>query len=267
MHPIIRLINRNLTVSLNPGFIIWQVIFPLIYIFIAGFAYTTLIPNVPYGAQTIGYPAYLATGMIGFNIMNSTLVSGLIIWNDRRHGMFEQIMSGPFTRMQYIIANICTISIVGIISAVLIISVGFPVFQESIGFSAYTVPILILASVSGSVLFGSLASIISTRLKTSEGFNVVINTTFLFLAFASTGVLSRPGGPSWIERSILFESPDISGGQHSGRDFWRHNGSHNNGDGGLGGYIRNFVYCGDQNVNKTGFLKKIHICHMKGFFV
>lgn len=206
MHPIIRLINRNLTVSLNPGFIIWQVIFPLIYIFIAGFAYTTLIPNVPYGAQTIGYPAYLATGMIGFNIMNSTLVSGLIIWNDRRHGMFEQIMSGPFTRMQYIIANICTISIVGIISAVLIISVGFPVFQESIGFSAYTVPILILASVSGSVLFGSLASIISTRLKTSEGFNVVINTTFLFLAFASTAFYPAQGAPPGLS-AVFYLNP------------------------------------------------------------
>ena len=30
--------NRNLTISLNPGFLIWQVIFPLIYIFVAGFA-------------------------------------------------------------------------------------------------------------------------------------------------------------------------------------------------------------------------------------
>ncbi|RMW35328.1 MAG: ABC transporter, partial [Nitrosopumilus sp.] len=26
MHPIIRLVNRNITISLNPGFLIWQVI-------------------------------------------------------------------------------------------------------------------------------------------------------------------------------------------------------------------------------------------------
>ena len=38
MHPVIRLVNRNLTISLNPGFLIWQIIFPLIYIFVAGFA-------------------------------------------------------------------------------------------------------------------------------------------------------------------------------------------------------------------------------------
>ena len=59
MHPIIRLVNRNLTISLNPGFLIWQVIFPLIYIFVAGFAYAPLIQNVPLGARDLDYPAFL----------------------------------------------------------------------------------------------------------------------------------------------------------------------------------------------------------------
>ncbi|MFB5622851.1 MAG: ABC transporter, partial [Nitrosarchaeum sp.] len=72
MHPIIRLVNRNLTISINPGFLIWQVIFPLIYIFVAGYAYTSLIDQVPFGDKNISYPTFLATGMIGFNIMNST---------------------------------------------------------------------------------------------------------------------------------------------------------------------------------------------------
>ena len=120
MHPIIRLVNRNLTISLNPGFLIWQIIFPLIYIFVAGFAYGPLINQVPFAGKDLDYPAFLASGMIGFNIMNSTLISGILIWNDRRHGMFEQIMSGPFTRSHYILSNICTIGIIGLVSASLI---------------------------------------------------------------------------------------------------------------------------------------------------
>ena len=65
MHPIIRLVNRNLTISLNPGFLIWQVIFPLIYIFVAGYAYAPLINDVPFGGKDLDYPAFLASGMIG----------------------------------------------------------------------------------------------------------------------------------------------------------------------------------------------------------
>jgi len=58
-------VNRNLTISLNPGFLIWQVIFPLIYIFVAGFAYAPLIHGVPYGGKDLDYPAFLASGIIG----------------------------------------------------------------------------------------------------------------------------------------------------------------------------------------------------------
>ena len=195
MHPVLRLVNRNITISLNPGFLIWQIIFPLIYIFVAGFAYTSLIADVPFENTKLDYPTYLATGMIGFNIMNSTLISGIIIWNDRRHGMFEQIMAGPFTRTDYILSNICTIGIVGILSATIIAFVGYPVFFDSIEFNVFTIPILIFASIFGSILFGSIASIISTRLRSSEGFNVIINTVFLFFAFVSTAFYPVSGTP------------------------------------------------------------------------
>lgn len=195
MHPVIRLVNRNLTISINPGFLIWQVIFPLIYIFVAGFAYTSLIDKVPFENRELNYPAYLATGMIGFNIMNSTLISGIIIWNDRRHGMFEQILAGPFTRANYILSNVCTIGIVGLVSATLIALVGFLVFFESAEFSLITIPVIVFASITGSLLFGSIASIISTRIRSSEGFNVIINTVFLFFAFVSTAFYPASGAP------------------------------------------------------------------------
>ena len=152
MHQIIRLVNRNLTISLNPGFLIWQVIFPLIYIFVAGFAYTSLIERVPFENKELDYPAFLATGMIGFNIMNSTLVTGIIIWNDRRHGMFEQIMSGPFTRAHYILSSVITQGIVGLVSAALIAALGYLVYFEQIEFSFITIPLIVFAAITGSVL-------------------------------------------------------------------------------------------------------------------
>ena len=204
MHPIIRLVNRNLTISLNKGFLIWQIIFPLIYIFVAGFAYTALIHSVPFGSKSLDYPAFIASGMIGFNIMNSTLISGIIIWNDRRHGMFEQILVGPFTRSHYILSNIYTIGIVGLISAALITAVGYPLFFKSVEFNFYTIPLVVFASVTGSILFGSIASIISTRLQSSEGFNVVINTVFLFFAFVSTAFYPAQGAPEPLSTAFYL---------------------------------------------------------------
>ncbi|SMH72205.1 ABC transporter permease [Candidatus Nitrosotalea okcheonensis] len=206
MNPIIRLVNRNLTISLNMGFVIWQIVFPLIYIFVAGFAYTALIHQVPFGGRTLDYPAFIATGMIGFNIMNSTLISGIIIWNDRRHGMFEQILVGPFTRAQYILSNVYTIGIIGLVSAAMITAVGYPLFFKQAQFNVLTIPLVVFASITGSILFGSIASIISTRLKSSEGFNVVINTAFLFFAFVSTAFYPAQGAPP-ILSSAFYLNP------------------------------------------------------------
>ena len=144
--------------------------------------------------------------MIGFNIMNSTLISGILIWNDRKHGMFEQIMSGPLTRSHYILSNIFTIGIVGLVSASLIAVVGYPVFFDSVEFSLFTIPILIFGAITGSILFGSLASIISTRIHSSEGFNVIINTVFLFFAFVSTAFYPADGVPEPL-RSAFYLNP------------------------------------------------------------
>ncbi len=202
MHQIIRLINRNLTVTITPMFLIWQIVFPLIYIFIAGFAYTSLISNVVFQNRSIDYQSYLATGMIGFNIMNSTLVSGTIIWNDRKHGMFEQILVGPFTKIHYIFSNMCTIGIIGFSSAAIIMIIGYPVFFKSAEFNLLTIPIIIFISITGSILFGSIASIISTIIKTSELFNVITNSIFLFFAFASTAFYPATRLPEAL--SIVF---------------------------------------------------------------
>jgi len=204
MFTIFRLVNRNLTISINPAFLLWQILFPIIYIFIAGFAYTSLIQQVSFGDKGLDYPAFLASGMIGFNIMNSTLVSGIIIWNDRKYGMFEQIMSGPFTRANYILSNICTIGIIGLISAALIALIGYPVFFESVDFSFVTIPMLIFAAIIGSVLFGSIASIIATKLKSSEGFNVILNTSFLFFAFVSTAFYPAEGTPEPLKTAFYL---------------------------------------------------------------
>lgn len=165
-----------------------------------------MINAVPFGGRELDYPAFLASGMIGFNIMNSTLISGILIWNDRKHGMFEQILSGPFTKTHYILSNIFTIGIVGLVSASLIAAVGYPVFFESVEFSLFTIPILVFGAIVGSVLFGSLASIISTRIRSTEGFNVIINTVFLFFAFVSTAFYPSDGAPEPL-RTAFYLNP------------------------------------------------------------
>ena len=69
-----------------------------------------------------------------------------------------------------------------------------------------TIPLIIFGSVVGAILFGSIASIISTKLRSSEGFNVIINTVFLFCAFASTAFYPVQGAPQPLA-TIFYLNP------------------------------------------------------------
>lgn len=179
---------RNLVASVDKVFLIWQVVFPIFYIFISGYSYSALIGNqgIRLGDIFVSYPSYLAAGMIGFNVMNSSTVAGSIIWNDKRNGMFQQLLVMPFTKLQYIISNLVTIMIMGLASALLILLVGLPTMLGSANPTFWSIPYTIFAIIIGSIFFGSFTVIISTRLKSSEGFNVISNGIFLFFAFASS---------------------------------------------------------------------------------
>ncbi len=185
---IFRLTYRNLVASVDKVFLIWQVVFPIFYIFISGYSYSALIGNqgIRLGDIFVSYPSYLAAGMIGFNVMNSSTVAGSIIWNDKRNGMFQQLLVMPFTKLQYIISNLVTIMIMGLASALLILLVGLPTMLGSANPTLWSIPYTIFAIIIGSLFFGSFTVIISTRLKSSEGFNVISNGIFLFFAFASS---------------------------------------------------------------------------------
>jgi len=185
---ILILTYRNLIASIDKVFLIWQIIFPIFYIFISGYAYSALLgyQGIKLGEILVSYPSFLAVGMIGFNVMNSSTVAGSIIWNDKRNGMFQQILVMPFTKIQYIISNLVTIMLMGLTSAILILIIGLPTILGSANPTLWSIPYTLYAIIIGAIFFGSFTVIISTRLKSSEGFNVISNGIFLFFAFASS---------------------------------------------------------------------------------
>lgn len=206
MHQILRLVNRNLTATIDKPFLIWQIMFPLLYIFIAGYAYTSIVESVDVGQVNVDYPAFIASGMIGFNVMNSSMIAGSIIWNDRRNGMFEQILVGPFTRADYIASNILTITMIGLISAAIILLVSIPTVFASATLSLHTLPYMIIGIILGSIFFGSITIIASIKMRATESFQITINTIFLFFAFVSTTFYPSQGVPDAL-RTAFFANP------------------------------------------------------------
>ena len=203
---VVTLTYRNIVAVVDKIFLIWQILFPLVYIFVAGYAYSSLINEneIIIGGKTISYNVFLAVGMIGFNVMNSSTVAGTIIWNDKRNGMLQQILVMPYSKLQYIASTIMTIIIMGLASAAIILVAGLPIGAGNITINITSVIYLIFALIVGSIFFGSLAIIISTRLKSNEGFTVIINSVFLFFAFASSAFYPSNGLPESMQYAFYI---------------------------------------------------------------
>ena len=68
---VVMLTYRNIVAVVDKLFLIWQILFPLVYIFVAGYAYSSLINEgeIVIGGKIISYNVFLALGMIGFNMI------------------------------------------------------------------------------------------------------------------------------------------------------------------------------------------------------
>src|ERR687891_980010 len=201
---IILLVYRNIVAAIDKMFLIWQIAFPVVYIFVAGYAYSALIGDqgIAIGSLTITYVSFLTAGMIGFNVMNGSTIAGAIIWNDKRNGMFQQILVMPFNKIQYVVANLITLILIGLGSAAVIMIIGFPTIFQDINITLWSIPYIVYALVVGSIFFGSFTIILSTKIKSSKGYNVISNGLFLFFAFVSTAFYPAQGLPGPL--SVAF---------------------------------------------------------------
>lgn len=203
---ILLLLYRNLFAAIDKMFFIWQILFPVFQIYIMGYAYSALLGDqgINIGALSISYVAFLTTGMIGFNVMQGSQIAGTIFWNDRKNGMFHQILAMPFNKIQYVTANLVTLMVIGLTSATAIILIGLPTIFQDMNITVWGISYTVFAIVAGSIFFGSFTIILSTKMRSSETYNVFSNGLFIFFIFVSSVFYPAEGLPQPLSAAFYF---------------------------------------------------------------
>jgi ABC-2 type transport system permease protein len=195
---IVRLAQRNFRASLDREFLVIQLVLPLFFIFVAGFGYTLIVP----GVEGISYETFLATGAVAMTVMSSSMLSGTMIWFDRNFGMFEQILMGPFTRLQYVTSVALTIVLTGIASAVVVFLVSILV-SPGLVLTAMSILELFGSLILGSLFFGGFGIFISLRMKSSEALAATMNLMFFVFTFLSS--VFYPSYSKYLILRIIFQ--------------------------------------------------------------
>ncbi len=201
-----RLARRNVMVNTDPGTLVFLLLMPTIYLVFMGYMYGSLIGNLSVGGHSVHYISFLSPGIIAFQTLTAGAVAGSMLWSDRRYGMFEQILSAPYTRAEYLLGIIFTTMALSIFGALVMILISLAIGAiVSITFPGIVV--ITLSLILGSLFWGSFMLALAAKSKSNQMYNS-IQVIILFLAgFASTVFYPISAGTPALLRDIMILNP------------------------------------------------------------
>ncbi|MHB8361322.1 MAG: ABC transporter permease [Thermoplasmataceae archaeon] len=217
----IRLTIRNVRVNMDPGTMMFMLGLPALYLAVFGVMLEGIIPSVPSSSGPVSYMTFLAPGIIGMEALTAGNIGGGMLWADRRWGMLEQILVGPFRRIDYLM---------GIMLLAVIFAIGGSTIMTLIAFDTsahlFITPInillLVITLAIGTIFFSSLFLILSIRLKSMNAYNTVTIVLFFFLDFASSSFYPITSKTPFILRVFVNLNP-LSYIVYSARDILSYN--------------------------------------------
>jgi ABC-2 type transport system permease protein len=156
------------------------------------------------GGRIVSYQLYLAAGAVTLTVINGGTNAGTQLWYDRKNGMFEQILMGPFNRAQYIFSIILATLIIGIAGSMLVFLLAFPVRGPGLAITFGGVLQVAAALFLGTMFFGGFAIALSVALRSSETFQIVYAFVFFVFLFTSTVFFSGQHAPPIIQTVSLL---------------------------------------------------------------
>lgn len=176
---------------------------PIVYVFVLGLTFDKVIGNVTVNGTAISYAQFLAVGVAFSQLMLGASYAGAMIFFDKRMGMFEQILAGPFRRYEYFASKILSVILQGLLGSFLVLIIASPLL---IGLSPQPLGILyvLYSLVLASLFFGSLSLLISAYVKTDQILNIVFNSILPPLTFASSIFYPLEVMPDVIKGIALF---------------------------------------------------------------
>src|SRR3989441_2334011 len=204
MNVYVRLVYRNLRANLDKLSLFFELFFPLFFVFVQGSGLGGIIPPLDIGnGRVVPYQLFLAAGAVTLTVINAGTNAGTQLWFDRKNGMFEQILMGPFTRAQYILSIILATLIIGIGGSLLVFLLAFPVLGTGLHITLQGQLLIAAALFFGTVFFGAFAITLSVALKSSETFQVVSTFAFFIFLFTSSVFYPASSAPSAIQAASL----------------------------------------------------------------
>ncbi len=170
---------------------------PLIYLFLLGTGLQAAFKV--FGAGNTHYVKFMFPGILGMTVLFTSVFSAISILWDREFGFLKEVLVSPVPRSSVAVGKIFGGATTAMIQGVILMVLMF--FPFMYGFSLDTLwkalallPLTLLLAVGMT----SLGVAIAARMKSFEGFPIIMNFLLLPLFFLSGAMFPLQGLPGWM---------------------------------------------------------------------
>ncbi|MDY6795658.1 MAG: ABC transporter permease [Actinomycetota bacterium] len=173
---------------------IGAIVQPLIYLFLLGTGLEAAFQV--FGGGDTEYVTFMYPGIVAMTVLFTSMFSAIsIIW-DREFGFLKEMMVAPMPRSSLALGKVLggatTALLQGIILLVLMPLVGIPYTLEKIF-------LMLLVMIVISLGLTSMGVLIASRMRSFEGFPIVMNFILLPMFFLSGAMFPLQDLPGWMD--------------------------------------------------------------------
>lgn len=170
---------------------------PLIYLFLLGTGLQAAFKV--FGAGKTQYVKFMFPGILGMTVLFTSVFSAISILWDREFGFLKEVLVSPVPRSSVAVGKILGGATTAMIQGVILMILMFFPFMygfklETLWKAVALLPLTLLLAVGMT----SLGVAIAARMKSFEGFPIIMNFLLLPLFFLSGAMFPLQGLPGWM---------------------------------------------------------------------
>ncbi len=173
---------------------------PIIYLFLLGTGLQSAFNTFGGGDNDIKYVLFMFPGILGMTVLFTAVFSAISIVWDREFGFLKEVLVSPIPRASVAVGKVLGGATTALMQGmVLLVLAFFPMF---LGFSLDTllkvlelIPIISLLAVAMT----SLGVTVAARMRSMEGFPIIMNFILMPLFFLSGAMFPLQGLPTWMD--------------------------------------------------------------------
>lgn len=171
---------------------------PILYLFLLGTGLQSAFKA--FGGADVKYVLFMFPGILGMTVLFTSVFSAISIVWDREFGFLKEVLVSPIPRSSVAVGKVIGGASTALLQGmVLMVLAFFPMF---LGFSLDTLwKVLALIPVISLLAVGmtSLGVVVAARMRSFEGFPIIMNFILMPLFFLSGAMFPLQGLPGWMD--------------------------------------------------------------------